>query len=167
MMHKTLRRSLAATAATVAVGLGSHEALATSQTGHANASIVQAIVVTENTQMNFGYIIPSASAGTAVLATSSTVTPTNVTYLNGAVAGAWTATGTPTQPAVITLDVSDTLTSGANTMTIDTFTNDAGGSPTFAAGTGNLSFNVGATLHVGANQAAGNYAGTYTVTVNY
>ncbi len=159
MIAKMQSRSLALAAATIAVGLGSHQALATSQTGTAKAAIVAAIVLTENTNMNFG------SAGTAVLATTGTVTPTSVTYLNGAAAGQWTATGTATQPAVITLDASDTLTSGGNTMTVDTFTDDAGGSPVFTAGT--LSFHVGATLHVGANQAAGNYSGSYAVTVNY
>ncbi len=29
------------------------------------------------------------------------------------------------------------------------------------------SFNVGATLHVGATQASGTYSGTFAVTVNY
>jgi len=165
MIAKMQSRSLALAAATIAVGLGSHQALATSQTGTAKAAIVAAIALTENTNMNFGFIIPSASAGTAVLATTGTVTPTSVTYLNGAAAGQWTATGTATQPAVITLDASDTLTSGGNTMTVDTFNHDAGGSPVFTLGT--LSFHVGATLHVGANQAAGSYLGTYTVVVNY
>src|SRR5216684_1896338 len=135
MIAKMQSRSLALAAATIAVGLGSHQALATSQTGTAEA------------------------------ATTGTVTPTSVTYLNGAAAGQWTATGTATQPAVITLDASDTLTSGGNTMTVDTFNHDAGGSPVFTLGT--LSFHVGATLHVGANQAAGSYLGTYTVVVNY
>ena len=30
-----------------------------------------------------------------------------------------------------------------------------------------MSFNVGATLNVGANQAAGSYTGTFSVTVDY
>ena len=165
MIAKMQSRSLALAAATIAVGLGSHQALATSQTGTAKAAIVAAIVLTENTNMNFGFIIPGAGAGTAALATTGTVTPTSVTYLNGAAAGQWTATGTATQPAVITLDASDTLTSGGNTMTVDTFNHDAGGGPVFTLGT--LSSHVGATLHVGANQAAGSYLGTYTVVVNY
>jgi len=32
---------------------------------------------------------------------------------------------------------------------------------------GNYNFPVGATLEVGANQAPGNYSGTFTVTLNY
>ncbi len=40
-----------------------------------------------------------------------------------------------------------------------------GGTPTLVAGSD--TFNVGATLHVGATQAAGTYSGTFPVTVNY
>ncbi len=50
-------------------------------------------------------------------------------------------------------------------MTIDTFNHDAGATPTLAGGSD--TFNVGATLHVGATQAAGTYSGTFSVTVNY
>jgi len=165
MITKMQSRSLALAAATIAVGLGSHQALATSQTGTAKAAIVAAIVLTENTNMNFGFVIPGAGAGTAALATTGTVTPTGVTYLSGAVAGAWTATGTSGQPMVVTLDASDTITGPGPAMTIDTFTTDA--PATFTSGS--VSFHVGATLHVGtaAAQTAGNYSGSYTVTVNY
>src|SRR6266851_7431065 len=132
---------------------------------HPKAAIVAAIVLTENTNMNFGFVIPGAGAGTAALATTGTVTPTGVTYLNGAAAGAWTATGTSGQPMVVTLDASDTITGPGPAMTIDTFTTDA--PATFTSGS--VSFHVGATLHVGtaAAQTAGNYSGSYTVTVNY
>ena len=58
-----------------------------------------------------------------------------------------------------------TLTSGGDTVTVDTFTDDTAGTGTLAGGSD--SFNVGATLNLGANQPAGNYTGTYTVTVEY
>ncbi len=165
MITKMQSRSLALAAATIAVGLGSQQALATSQTGTAKAAIVAAIVVTENTQMNFGFVIPGASAGTLVLPPTGAPTATNVTYLNGSVAGAWNATGTSGQPLVVTLDASDTITGPGPAMTIDTFSTDA--PATFTSGS--VNFHVGATLHVGtaATQTAGNYSGTYTVTVNY
>lgn len=165
MMQKAFRRSLAAAVATVAVGLASRDALATSQTGHANATILSAITVTENTQMNFGNIVPGASAGTLLLPTSGAPTATNVTYVSGAVPGAWTAQGTSGQPMVVTLDASDTVTGPGPAMTFDTFTTDAPATFTSAS----VSFHVGATLHVGTvgTQTAGAYAGTYTVTVNY
>jgi hypothetical protein len=158
-------RSLALAAVSVAVGLGSHQALAAQGTGQANASIVQAIVVTQTTPMNFGFVVAGASAGTLVLSPAGGTTPTNVTYLNGAVAGLWNVTGTSGQPMVVTFDASDLLAGPGPSMTIDTFTSDA--PATFTSGS--VNFHVGATLHVGtaANQTAGNYSGTYTVTVNY
>lgn len=158
-------RSLALAAVSVAVGLGSHQALAASQTGHANATIVSAINLTESTPMNFGFVIPGASAGTLVVSPAGGTTPTNVTYLNGAAAGAWNVTGTSGQPMVVTFDVSDLLAGPGPSMTIDTFTTDA--PATFTSGS--VNFHVGATLHVdtAANQTAGNYSGTYSVTVNY
>jgi len=165
MLTNVRSRSLALAAAALTVGLGSHQAPAASQTGTANASIVQAIVVTQTTPMNFGYIIPGASAGTLVLSPAGGTTPTNVTYLNGAVAGLWNVTGTSGQPMVVTFDVSDSLTGPGPAMTINAFTTDA--PATFTSGS--VNFHVGATLNVGtaATQTAGNYSGTYTVTVNY
>ncbi len=65
----------------------------------------------------------------------------------------------------ITLPSSATLTSGGDTMTVDTFTHDAGGAPTLVFGSD--TFNVGATLKVDPNQAVGTYSGTFAVTVNY
>ncbi len=44
-------------------------------------------------------------------------------------------------------------------------TDDAGASPTLVGGSD--TFNVGATLNVGATQASGTYSGTFAVTVNY
>lgn len=165
MFTKVQSRSLALAAATIAVGLGSQQALATSQTGHASAAIVQAIVVTENTQMNFGFVIPPAGAANVVLTPANVISGAGFTFLGGNVAGRFTATGTAGQPAVITFSSGDTLTGPGTAMALDTYTTDAGGSPVFTAGS--LTFNVGATLHVGASQTAGSYSGTYTVTVNY
>lgn len=165
MLTKTQSRSLALAAVAVAVGLGSQQALAASQTGHANAAIVAAINLTETTPMNFGFIIPGAGTGTLVVPPTGAPVATTVTYLNGAVAGLWNVQGTNGQPMVVTLDISDTITGPGPAMTIDTFTTDA--PVTFTSGS--VNFHVGATLHVGtsAAQTAGPYAGTYTVVVNY
>ena len=165
MLTKMQSRSLALAAVAVAVGLGSHQSMAASQTGHANAAIVGAINLTETTALNFGFIIPGASAGTLVVPPTGAPIATTVTYLNGAVAGLWNVQGTNGQPMVVTLDVSDTITGPGPAMTIDTFTTDA--PATFTSGS--VNFHVGATLHVGtsATQTAGPYAGTYTVVVNY
>ena len=80
-------------------------------------------------------------------------------------AASFNVTGEGSQAYAITLPSSATLNSGGNTMTVDTFTHDAGGSPALSSGSD--SFNVGATLNVGASQAPGAYTGTFAVTVGY
>jgi hypothetical protein len=165
MTSKTLSRSLALAAALSVGVVGVHQALAASNTGTAQAAIVSAITVTPNTNLNFGFIVPTATAGTLVVPPTGAPTATNVTYLNGAAAGNWTATGTSGQPMVVTFDASDTLAGPGPSMTINAFTTDA--PATFTSGS--VTFHVGATLAVGTSgaQTAGNYSGTYTVTVNY
>jgi hypothetical protein len=100
-----------------------------------------------------------------VVSPTGLTTPTGVTYLNGAAAGTFTATGTAGEPLVVTFDASDTLTGPGPAMTINAFT--PGGATTFTSGT--VTFSVGATLAVAGSstQTAGNYAGNYNVTVNY
>jgi len=67
----------------------------------------------------------------------------------------------------ITLPTTYTITSGANNMTVTTFTSTPSGTGTLSGGTQTV--NVGATLSVAASQAAGTYTnGTgFPVTVNY
>jgi Mat/Ecp fimbriae major subunit len=167
MFKIKLGRSLALVAATATFGLASHEALATSQTGHASATILAAITVTENTQLAFASISPPAGGGNVVLTPGNVISGAGFTFIGTTAAGNFTATGAATSPAVITFSSGDTLSDGAShTMAFGTFTTDAGGSPTFSGG-GSLTFNVGSTLVVGAAQVAGAYTGTYTVTVNY
>jgi hypothetical protein len=60
-----------------------------------------------------------------------------------------------------------TVASGSNTMSVNAFTSNPDGTGTLTGGTQTLK--VGATLNVGASQAAGTYtsATPFTVTVNY
>ncbi|HXZ02220.1 MAG TPA: DUF4402 domain-containing protein [Stellaceae bacterium] len=169
MFTKRMSRSLALAAALTGLGLASQQALATSQTGHANAVILQAITVTENTQLNYADISAPAGGGTVTVTAAATPseTGTGFTFLGTPAAGQFTATGSASQTAVITFSTGDTLSDGAgHTMNLGNYTTDAGSSPAFNS-SGNLVFHVGADLTVGANQVAGTYTGTYTVTVNY
>ena len=85
---------------------------------------------------------------------------------NAPAAGVFTVTGAAGYGFSITLPVGTaSISSGANTMTVGTFTSTPSGTGTLTAGTATV--NVGGTLNVGLNQAAGNYTGTYPVTVNY
>lgn len=58
------------------------------------------------------------------------------------------------------------LTSGTNSMAVNTFTSSPSLTGTLSAG-GTDTVSVGATLSVGSNQATGNYSGSFNVTVDY
>lgn len=131
--------------------------------------------------MTFGKIVAGPTAGTIVLS------PFNVRTTTGGVRLAAGAS----QPAVfsgfgslnqnLTIKVSSNTVvlqraGGSQTMTMDTFV--IGSSPTailtttpttfrIASANGQFQFPLGATLRVGANQAAGTYTGNFSVTLNY
>ena len=73
-------------------------------------------------------------------------------------------TGKSLSFTTITLPTSAVMTSGANSMTVRNFVSDPANT---VLGTGRTVVLVGATLTVAPNQAAGNYSGNFTVTVNY
>jgi hypothetical protein len=54
-----------------------------------------------------------------------------------------------------------------NIMTVNNFQRTGGTSQLVLDAAGDASFIIGADLRVGANQPAGNYNGTYQVTVSY
>jgi len=139
-------------------------------TGTANARIITAISITPGTALNFGDVVPSGAIGTVVVTPAAVRSSAGGASLGSATAvaaGAFTVNGQGSATYAITLQAAAaTVTSGANTMTVDTFTSTHG--PTGALGVGgSQALAVGATLHVGVNQAAGTYTGTYQVTVAY
>ncbi len=151
---------------------GSYTGNLTLDCGTANATIsVTAtlgapISISNTTSLEFGRLVPTGTAGTVTVTPAGARSAINVDLLGGTVGAAgFSVTGEGSQAYAITLPSSATLTSGGNTMTVDTFAHDAGGSPALSSGSD--SFNVGATLQVGGSQAAGAYSGTYAVTVNY
>ena len=145
---------------------------AANQTGNASATIGTAIAVSEDTQMDFATIVTDNSAQTVTLTSAGSISAGggSYTFLGSPAAAAFSATGEASQAVTISFSTGDTLTDqlaqGGAAMALGNFTNDAGGTPAFD-GSGNLSFNVGADLTVGANQVASSYAGTYTITVDY
>lgn len=138
---------------------------------NATATIVTPISITKQVDMNFGNIF-SAAAGTVVLSPAGGRTVTGGATLapGGTVtAASFTVSGTASVTYSITLPAAaTTLTSGANTMTVNVFTSNP--TPTGVLGlAGTQTLTVGATLNVGAAQPAGVYvSGTpFDVTVNY
>lgn len=138
---------------------------------NANARIISPISITNTAPLEFGNI----AAGT--LASVVRVTPAGVRSLvsgnavltgGGATPGAsaFSVAGEPNRTYDITLPASITIVSGANNMTVDTFTSNPTPTGTLS-GAGAQTLDVGADLHVGASQASGDYTGTFDVTVIY
>lgn len=144
---------------------------ATVANAEAAATIITPLAL-ENTQiLDFGKIVRSGVAGTVVInnagersftgGASEFKNDQDFTHAIFAVTGENNATFNITLP---TSDVTLTLDGGTETMKINNFTNSTSGT---LNSTGTTQFNVGGTLNVSANQAAGLYEGTYSVTVAY
>lgn len=141
--------------------------LAAAQMGHCQG-------LTKGADLSFGAIVPY-SGGTVK------VTPLGVRSATGGVlpvpasavsAATFTVTGASNATYAISLAPpigTVTLSDGAgHSMAVDTFTSDPIGSGTVsAASPGTQELKVGATLHVAASQAVGQYTGSYEVTVTF
>ncbi len=140
----------------------------------ATATIVTPISIVKDVDMDFGNVaVQSTTAGTVVLSPAGNRTATGGVTLPTAAgtvtAASFTVSGTASYTYTITLPSTPlTITSGANTMTVTTFTSDPTPTGTLAVG-GTQTLNVGATLNVSAAQPAGTYvsATPFDVTVNY
>ncbi|HYC03525.1 MAG TPA: DUF4402 domain-containing protein [Azospirillaceae bacterium] len=169
MKLSTILKSAAATLVLAAVA-GSANAATSNFT--ASATVVAPIAVTTGTNLSFGGIIASASAGTVVIdAAGARSTTGGATASGGTVSAAsFNVTGAPSTAYNITLPASANISSGGDNMSVAfaAATHLTGGSTarTLTAG-GTDTFNLGGTVSVGANQAAGSYSGTFTMTVNY
>lgn len=154
----------AAGAVIAAAGLSAASAQAATATATARAQVIQPVTVTRTADLDFGAIVAGTNASTVA------VTPAGVrncgsslTCTGTVTAAGFNVVGAAGQTVQITTDASVSLTSGSNSMTAAL--NNPTSSLVLAAG--NNPFNVGGTLSVGANQAAGAYVGSFTVTVNY
>jgi hypothetical protein len=171
---KTLKTAIAA--AVVAGTLTSASAAfagtqnSASATGTATTRIITPISLTYVSSLNFGDVVAGSSAGTVVLTTAAARTSTGGATLGnstGVAAAAFNVGGQGSSTYAITLPASAaTITSGSNTMTVDTFTSNPAGTGTLSSG-GAQALAVGGTLNVGASQATGTDTGTFNVTVAY
>jgi len=149
--------------------LAAGTAQADTVSGTANATVLTPLVLTEDDTLEFGKLSSGLSTGTVVIDNADGRTVTGGVTLEGGTfrSGAWSVAGEASTAYTITLPSSDvTLTSGGDTMTVNTFTDSASGSST-TDGTGADTFKVGATLNVGISQPNGTYTGSYDVTVAY
>lgn len=130
------------------------------------ADIVEALSITETTQMDFGNIVPHTSTEDVTLSDAGVITCTNTTCYGTVSQGVFSVTGTDSSTVNVTYTDGILQDSGANTMNLDV---DGAGNDSTLVLDGTL--NVGGVLSVGASQAEGAYSTAnntdYTVTVSY
>jgi len=135
----------------------------------ASADLVPAIAITNTVPLEFGQIVPSATIGTVTVPTAGNrAISGGVTLANGIVAtpSSFDVTGSADSTYAITLPTSITLLGVGPPMVVDGFVSDPSGNGLLSP-QGTQTFPVGATLHVGVNQPAGEYTGTFDVNIAY
>jgi hypothetical protein len=137
----------------------------------ATATILGPLALTKVSDMDFGTIAVTGTAGTVVLGIDNSRTAVGPALVPPAagVAASFTVSGEASRAYTITLPANGdvTLVNGTNSMAANDFVHNAGGTPALD-GTGAAAFTVGATLSVGAAQAAGVYtSANFPVTINY
>jgi len=135
-------------------------------TANAAADIVSPFVISAEQDLNFGKVANDAT-GTVVVGTDGTLGATSLDQIGSTApaAASFDVTAANSFNYTIALPSSVDLTNGTEDITVDTFSHDAGAS---TQGIGTIqTIGVGATLNVAAEQATGNYDGTFDVTVSY
>lgn len=142
----------------------------------AREACAQTVIVLTNTRgMNFGRFAAGTGGSVTLNAATGARTKTgSVILLNSPSAAQATynvsksKNGTVNMSVVITLPTDNTfqIASGANRMYVNSFVSSPATITSVPNGSG-LVLSVGATLVVGSSQPAGNYSGSYAITVNY
>ena len=149
--------------------LTSSAATAATSTSAAGATILAPLSLSNSAGLEFGQIGISASAGTVIVSTAGVRSSTGGVTLAGVVpptGASFDVVGAPGSTYTVTLPTSSVIASGAEAMTLDTFVSSPQTTGTLS-GAGADTLVVGATLRVGAGQAAGRYAGSFAVTISY
>jgi hypothetical protein len=163
-----MQKLIAGAAALAIVAVAAPAFAADFATANASANIITPLAVTSSGALNFGNILAAPAACDVVLSTAAARSGTcGVARLLAGSAPSnptFTVDTDPTGGTTYNLTVANSsVTSGANSMTIDTFTYSGANTNLSADG----SLTVGATLHVGAAQAVGTYTGSITATAVY
>ncbi len=140
-------------------------------TATATAVILTPLSISKTLDMDFGDIV-AGGGGDVVLNPQTTSRSTTGPGVFGTFTlAAFSVTGNSASTVTIGLPATHTITrvSGTETMTVSNFTSFPSGTLTLSDPAGTGTFNVGATLGVGASQVPGTYenAAGFTVTVNY
>ena len=179
-MGALIIRIVAGLSAASALFISAIPASAATRNATAQTLVRQTTGIIKSRDLAFGNVIRGTAAGTVTINAQTGVrTSTGGVLLigTGFTSASFTGSGAggvqvriSIAPTTITL----TRSGGAQTMTINTLRVSAGGAAQQTMprnfnlpATGVQTFNIGGRLNVAANQVAGNYAGTFTVTMNY
>lgn len=136
-------------------------------TGDAQAKIIAPLAVVHHTgsALNFGTLVsPKTAAGTVVLSAAGAATDTGVERISADPVSADQFDVTNPEGVSYSVNLpssSINVTSGSNNMPVSAFTASCTSGCTAAT------INVGATLSVAKDQAAGTYTGEYQITLTY
>lgn len=149
-------------------GVSAGTVQAATVTADASANVLAPLAITiSGPALSFGDVSADSTAPSTVTIDAATgaATASGAWAANNGSAGGFRVLGGASAGYVITLPSAPvTLTSGANTVSVDSFTHNATGT---LDASGVEVFGVGATLTLGADQPAGLYTGTYDVTAAY
>ena len=143
-----------------------------SATATASANIIQPLEIVKTADLAFGNIASGTSEGTVVIATDGARTSTGgVTLIeagNVSNAASFDVNGLADASFAIEVPASIVIETagGAEQMTVDNFVSSLGADSVLDAN-GEANLQVGATLNVSAQQAAGLYSGSFDVIVAY
>ncbi len=145
------------------------------QSARSSVTIVQPFRIRKNSDLEFGTIVHPTSPA------SNTVTIDPATGLRALTGGgnavlvpstasraAFTVTGAGGQAFSLTVPMTVTMTSGADTMTVTLTSNGSSGVFSGAIGTtGTATIGIGGSISVSNNQASGTYSGSFNTTIAY
>lgn len=146
---------------------------ATPVSGTASATSFTPLSIVETVPMDFGTVAGGSVAGTVVLGTGggrSVTGDAQILATGPGNAAAFQVSGEPNQAYTLVYSSGTLANAGGATMSVTAFTDNSSGT---IPGGGTETFQVGATLGIGANQPAGAYSTAngggvpYTITINY
>lgn len=172
-----IRLRLAAFAIVLASAIAPAQAQSTANTSAtAGITVIQPISIVANKNMNFGTFVRPGSTTTVTLSNAGVISGLTAVNTSGNAPSQaqFTITGEGGQAINITVPATITLTSSANTLTVNT-TADSGTTGSAVASTlsgtigsaGTKVVNVGGTVSLTSTQASGAYTGSITVTAAY
>jgi Mat/Ecp fimbriae major subunit len=150
-----------------AAALSGTSAQAATASASATAKILTQVTVTKTADLDFGTIAIGTSGGTVTVGnTDNRTCGAGLVCSASVVSAKFTVAGTASQNVGITADPSVTLNRAGGGASMSATLATSASTATLSTG-GAASFAVGGVLTVGGTQQAGDYTGTFNVTVNY